>query len=75
LPAGWPGDVDDPHVSPAPNYWIVLSGEIEITVGDGEARRFSQGSILLAEDTTGEGHVTTVVSESPPQFAVVEKSD
>lgn len=75
LPAGWPGDVDEPHVSPARNYWFVLSGEMEITVSDGETRQFSQGDILFAEDTTGEGHKTRVVSESEMQFAVVEAAD
>ncbi len=75
LPDGWPEDVDEPHVAPARNYWFVLSGEMELTASDGETRRFSAGSILLAEDTTGEGHLTTVVSESPVQLAVVGVAD
>jgi quercetin dioxygenase-like cupin family protein len=71
LPAGWPEAVDEPHVAPARNYWFVLSGEMEVTAGDGETRQFKPGGILLAEDTTGTGHTTTVVSDSPVELAVV----
>ena len=75
LPAGWPESVDEPHVAPARNYWFVLSGEMELTAGDGETRHFRPGSILLAEDTTGTGHTTTVVSDSPVELAVVGTAD
>ena len=75
LPAEWPGDVDEPHVAPARNYWFVLSGEMELTASDGETRQFPPGSVLLAEDTAGKGHTTTVVGESEVRLAVVEKAD
>ena len=75
LPAGWPEDVDEPHVAPARNYWFVLSGEMELTASDGETRQFPPGSILLAEDTTGSGHTTTVVSDSQVELAVVGMAD
>lgn len=32
--------------------------EIELTVSDGETRRFACGDVLLVEDTTGKGHRT-----------------
>lgn len=75
LPPGWPGGVDEPHVAPARNYWFVLSGEMEITANDGETRQFPPGSVSLAEDTTGEGHTTTVVGGEAVQLAAVEKAD
>jgi hypothetical protein len=75
LPVGWPEDVDEPHVAPARNYWFVLAGEMEITASDGETRQFPPGSILLAEDTTGEGHTTTVAGDDVVQLAVVQKAD
>jgi quercetin dioxygenase-like cupin family protein len=34
----------------------LLKGTMEITVSDGETRRFEPGSIVLAEDTHGKGH-------------------
>jgi hypothetical protein len=37
---------------------VTLSGIGEIECGDGSRRRFGPGDILLAEDTTGQGHIT-----------------
>ena len=39
-------------------YLIVLEGRMEVTVGDGSARQFGPGDVLLAEDMTGQGHQT-----------------
>jgi uncharacterized cupin superfamily protein len=36
----------------------MLSGEMEVEIGDGSKRRFKAGDVLLAEDTTGQGHIT-----------------
>lgn len=53
----------DWHQAPRRQYIVLLDGEIEITVGTGESRRFSGGEILLVEDTTGKGHLTTHVQK------------
>ena len=54
-----PADYDyDWHPAPRRQYIVLLDGEIEITVGDGERRRFRGGDVLLVEDTTGRGHRT-----------------
>ncbi len=37
---------------------ITMSGVAELECGDGSRRRFGAGDILLAEDTTGQGHIT-----------------
>jgi len=37
---------------------VNLSGLVEIEVGDGSKRRLGAGDILLADDTTGQGHIT-----------------
>jgi hypothetical protein len=56
------GDYDfDWHRAPRRQYVVLLEGEIEIEVGDGETRRFRGGEILLVEDTTGRGHRTRSV--------------
>jgi hypothetical protein len=39
-------------------FVVNLSSEVEIEVNDGEKRRFGPGSILLAEDVTGKGHIS-----------------
>ncbi len=46
----------DWHPEPRRQYFIVLTGQVEITVGDGTVRVFNPGDVLLAEDLTGQGH-------------------
>jgi hypothetical protein len=58
--AGWHGDV--PHPTPRRQVFCNLTGEYEVTTSDGETRRFPGGSLLLLEDTSGQGHSTRVVS-------------
>ena len=54
-----PADYDyDWHPAPQRQYIVLLDGNIEITVGTGETRRFTGGDVLLVEDTTGRGHRT-----------------
>ena len=48
----------DWHTAPWRQLVIVLKGELEIEVADGSKRRFSPGDVLLAEDTTGHGHLS-----------------
>jgi hypothetical protein len=54
----------DWHNAPRRQFVINLSGEVEITVSDGEKRRFGPGSILLAEDVTGKGHISRGIGKS-----------
>jgi hypothetical protein len=44
---------------------VNLTGSVEIEVGDGSRRMFGPGSILLAEDMTGEGHISRSVDDEP----------
>jgi hypothetical protein len=37
---------------------IWLTGEVEFETSDGDIRRLSAGSVVLAEDTTGKGHIS-----------------
>ena len=55
----------DWHNAPRRQFVITLAGEGEITVGDGTSRRFGPGDIMLAEDTTGQGHITRAVNGQP----------
>jgi uncharacterized cupin superfamily protein len=38
---------------------VVLSGRAAITTSDGVRREVGPGDVILAEDTTGQGHVST----------------
>lgn len=53
------------HPAPRRQYVVTLAGQVEIEIGDGTVRRFGPGDVMLAEDTTGRGHITRVVSDEP----------
>jgi len=55
----------DWHHAPQRQYIIMLDGEIEIEVSDGEKRKFRGGDILLVEDVTGRGHRTRTTNNQP----------
>jgi hypothetical protein len=51
----------DFHTAPRRQLVVNLTGSVEIEVGDGTKRLFGPGSILLAEDMTGQGHISRSV--------------
>ena len=53
----------DWHPAPRRQFVVNLTGEVEITASDGEVRRFGPGTIMLAEDTTGKGHLSMATSD------------
>jgi len=55
----------DWHNAPHRQFVITLEGAREMEIGDGTKRIFKPGDILLAEDTTGRGHVTRRVKNQP----------
>jgi uncharacterized cupin superfamily protein len=60
------GEYDlDWHNAPRRPFFINLEGAVEITIGDGTSRILGTGDILLAEDTTGRGHISRAVKNQP----------
>ena len=55
----------DWHTAPQRQYVVTLSGQAEIEIGDGTKRQFGAGDVLLAEDLTGQGHITRVIGGQP----------
>jgi hypothetical protein len=55
----------DFHPAPRRQYVVNLEGEVEIEVGDGTRRILRSGEVLLAEDTTGQGHISRAVAGKP----------
>ena len=51
----------DFHTAPRRQYVVNLEGEVEIEVGDGSKRILRAGDVLLAEDMTGQGHISRAV--------------
>lgn len=66
-----PDHVNSWHRAPRRQYVINLSGETEIEIGDGSKRRFGPGDILLAEDTSGQGHISRDVGAKPRRFIFI----
>lgn len=69
LPRGWIGDW---HPTPQRQYWVQLSGELDVEVSDGEVRRFRAGGVLLLEDVSGRGHLTRVVGSAGVEALFVQ---
>lgn len=55
----------DFHVAPRRQLVVNLTGSVEIEIGDGTTRILGPGSILMAEDTTGQGHISRNVGNEP----------
>ena len=69
IPADWPGGW---HPTPKRQFFICLSGTIEVRVSDGETRTFLPGSVIFVEDTSGKGHDTKVIGAEDALAAVVQ---
>jgi Cupin domain len=68
----WPvGEFLDWHPAPRRQFVIILSGKLEIGLGDGSKHVFGPGDARLVEDTTGQGHTTRVVGGEPCVTATI----
>lgn len=64
-----------PHVAPARQLVIPLSGTVEIEVSTGDRRTINPGQIVLHEDLTGKGHFTRAVDDAVRVTLVLELGD
>ncbi|MDA0364346.1 MAG: hypothetical protein O3B31_01270 [Chloroflexi bacterium] len=64
----------DWHPAPRRQFVIILSGTLEIGLGDGSNQVFGPGDARLVEDTTGRGHTTRVHGNEPCVTATVPLS-
>jgi quercetin dioxygenase-like cupin family protein len=62
IPPGWEYAW---HTVVCREYVVMIAGKAEIGVGSGEKRLLLPGDVLLAEDTTGQGHRTRVIGKKP----------
>ena len=63
------------HNAPRRQLVVNLTGSVEIEVGDGSVRQLGPGSILLAEDTTGQGHISRAINSEPRQCLFIPLLD
>lgn len=61
----------DWHPAPRRQFVIILSGQLEIGLGDGSRHVFGPGDARLVEDTTGRGHTTRVHGGQPCLTATI----
>jgi len=66
-----PGDFIDWHGVSTPRFLILLSGRMEIGLGDGSKHLLSKGDIVLADDVTGRGHTSRTVGTEPVRILTV----
>jgi hypothetical protein len=70
------GDYElDFHTAPRRQLVVNLTGSVEIETGSGERRVFGPGSILLADDRTGHGHISRSVGGEPRTCLFVHLED
>jgi hypothetical protein len=70
-----PGTVLERHAAPRRQYLITMSGSWEIEASNGVKRVFKAGDVMLADDTTGEGHISRVLGSEPHIFMTVPLAD
>ena len=64
----------DFHTAPQRQFVITLAGLAEVECADGSKRRFGAGDILLADDTSGHGHITREI-EGPRRSIFLPLAD
>lgn len=65
------GNFQDWHPAPRRQFVIIISGQLEIGLGDGSIHIFGPGDARLVEDTTGKGHTTAVHGNRPCVTATI----
>jgi hypothetical protein len=68
FPPGWIGDL---HPSPARQFLVLLSGEVEVETSNGMVKEFGPGDFILLEDTGGKGHESRNIGVGYLHFVVV----
>lgn len=72
-----PAEANDFHTAPLRQLVVHLQGRAEIETGDGTKLVLGPGEVLLADDTTGHGHITRTLdgSRSSLQVAIDPQLD
>jgi hypothetical protein len=60
-PPSWDGG--EPHPAPRRMIFITVRGEYEVFTKEGLVRKFPVGSVLVVEDTKGQGHSSRITSD------------
>ncbi len=66
-----PGSFIDWHGVSTPRFLIVLSGELEVGLGDGSKHVLRKGDMVLAADVTGRGHTSRTIGTEKVRILTV----
>ena len=66
-----PGDAIDWRPMATNQIVAVLSGQMDVTVSNGDVRRFCRGDMLFAGDLAGQGHKTRFVGLDPCMMVTI----
>ena len=66
-----PGFESEWHTTSRRQFLLVMEGTVEFETRNGDKRQFEAGSLILTEDTTGEGHITRNVGDEELVMALV----
>ncbi|HVO93277.1 MAG TPA: hypothetical protein VMT22_10575 [Terriglobales bacterium] len=69
------GTVLERHPAPRRQYLITMAGAWEIEASNGVKKVFKAGDVMLADDTSGEGHISRVLGSAPHVFMTVPLAD
>ena len=70
-----PRTVLERHPAPRRQYLVTMAGAWEIEASNGVKKVFQAGDVMLADDTTGEGHISRVLGSEPHVFMTVPLAD
>ena len=70
-----PGTVLERHPAPRRQYLVTMAGAWEIEASNSVKKVFKAGDVMLADDTTGEGHISRVLGSEPHVFMTVPLAD
>lgn len=66
-----PGSFIDWHGVSTPRFLIILSGELEVGLGDGSKHVLRKGDMVLAADVTGRGHTSRTIGTEKVRILTV----
>jgi quercetin dioxygenase-like cupin family protein len=66
-----PGYFNDFKSNESAQFVGVISGQVALTVSNGETRQFARGDMFMLKDRQGQGHATRAVGHEPCVMLVI----
>ena len=66
-----PGHFVDFKPMPASTLIAVFSGQMNVTVSNGEERQLARGDMMLAQDFSGQGHMTRFLGQEACNYLLI----